>query len=147
MDYRKYGEVYYIRMDRGDEIVDKILDICRKENIKSAIYSGIGGCGEAEIQTFIPETGAFEMRKLTGMLELISLTGNIVTDESEEYYHHTHAMFSYKNGAEHCTAAGHIKSITVSYTAEIELRPVVGGVIKRKYDSETGTGFWDFGRA
>jgi hypothetical protein len=144
MDYRKYGEVYYIRMDRGDEIVDKILDICWKENIKSAIYSGIGGCEEAEIQTFIPETGAFEMQKLTGMLELISLSGNIVTDEAEEYYHHTHAMFSYKNKEEHCIAAGHIKSITVLYTAEIELRPVVGGVIKRKYDSETGTGFWDF---
>jgi predicted DNA-binding protein with PD1-like motif len=144
MEYRKFGEVYYIRMDRGDEIVDKILGICRKENIKSATYSGIGGCGEAEIQTFIPETGEFEMQKLTGMLELISLSGNIVTDETEEYYHHTHAMFSFKNKEEHCTAAGHIKSITVSYTAEIELRPVVGGVIKRKYDPETGTGFWNF---
>jgi hypothetical protein len=146
MDYRKYGEVYYIRMDRGDEMIDQILDICRKENIKSATYSGIGGCGEAEIQTFIPETGEFEMQKLTGMLELISLSGNIVTDETEEYYHHTHAMFSFKNKEEHCIAAGHIKSILVSYTAEIELRPVVGGVIMRKYDPETGTGFWDFRR-
>jgi hypothetical protein len=53
-------------------------------------------------------------------------------------------MFSFKEGENHCTAAGHIKSITVSYTAEIELRPVLGGVIKRKYDSETGTGFWSF---
>jgi hypothetical protein len=53
-------------------------------------------------------------------------------------------MFSFKEGENHCTAAGHIKSITVSYTAEIELRPVIGGVIKRKYDPETGTGFWNF---
>ena len=41
-------------------------------------------------------------------------------------------------------AAGHMKSITVLYTAEIELRPVTGGTIRRKYDPETGTGFWDF---
>lgn len=41
-------------------------------------------------------------------------------------------------------AAGHMKSVTVLYTAEIELRPVIGGTIKRKYDPETGTGFWDF---
>jgi len=40
--------------------------------------------------------------------------------------------------------AGHIKSVVVLYTAEIELRPVVGGIIRRKYDPETGTGFWDF---
>ena len=34
--------------------------------------------------------------------------------------------------------------LIVGYTAEIELRPVIGGVIRRKYDEETGTGFWDF---
>ena len=31
---------------------------------------------------------------------------------------------------------------TVLYTAEIELRPTVGGAIGRKFDPETGTGFW-----
>lgn len=144
MEYRKYGEIYYIRMDRGDEIVGQMINICKKENIRSAVFSGIGGCGKAEIQSFIPETGQFELQEIEGMLELVSLTGNVITDDSEEYYHHTHAVFSYKNGADHRIAAGHIKSITVSYTAEIELRPVIGGVIKRKYDPETGTGFWDF---
>jgi predicted DNA-binding protein with PD1-like motif len=144
MEYRKYGEAYYIRMDRGDEIIGKILDLCKKESVLSATFSGIGGCGSAEIQTFIPETETFELKTLNGMLELISLTGNIITDEDNQYYHHTHAIFSFKDGENHCTAAGHIKSIIVSYTAEIELRPVTGGVIKRKYDPETGTGFWSF---
>lgn len=144
MDYRKYSETYYVRLDCGDEVIACILNLCKKENIKSAIFTGIGGCGEAEIQTFIPETGLFETQKIQGMLELVSLTGNIITDDAGEYYHHTHALFSYKDGNQHCTAAGHIKSITVSYTTEIELRPVIGGEIKRKYDSETGTGFWNF---
>mgnify|MGYP002624496923 FL=1 len=84
------------------------------------------------------------MNVLHGMLELVSLTGNIVTDDKGEYYHHTHAVFSYKDGSRHCVSAGHMKSIIVSYTAEIELRPVYGGEIKRKYDPETGTGFWEF---
>ncbi len=39
-------------------------------------------------------------------------------------------------------AGGHIKSITVLYTAEIELRPVTGGSIQRKSDPETGTGLY-----
>ena len=34
MDYRKFGECYYIRMDRDDEIISTILEICKKENIK-----------------------------------------------------------------------------------------------------------------
>ena len=144
MDYRKYGETYYARFDKGDEIIAGILEICKKEGIKSAIFSGIGGCSDAEIQTFIPEKGEFETRKISGMLELASMTGNVITDGDMNYYRHVHAVFAYKEDEEHRVAAGHIKSTTVLYTAEIEIRPVVGGVIGRKYSPETGTGFWDF---
>lgn len=48
MDYRKFGECYYIRMDRDDEIISTILEICKKENIRSATFSGIGGCKDAK---------------------------------------------------------------------------------------------------
>lgn len=144
MDYRKYGETYYIRMDRGDEIISGILKICKEEHIKSATFSGIGGCSEAQIQTFIPEARTFEQQTIGGMLELISLTGNLVSGDQEELCHHTHAVLSYMEGNRHRLAAGHIKSLTVLYTAEIELRPVMGGIINRRFDPETGTGFWNF---
>ena len=144
MEYHKFGETWYVRMDTGDEIIGGILELCRKEQIDSAVFSGIGGCSSAEIQTFIPETGSFETEKLTGMLELVSMNGNIVADADGLLYHHTHAAFSYKADGQHRMAAGHMKSITVLYTAEIELRPVVGGIITRKRDEETGTGFWSF---
>ncbi len=144
MDYRKYGQTYYIRMDRGDEIMSSILEVCKKEKILSAIYSGIGGCNEAEVQTFIPEKGEFETETIKGTLELVSINGNVITDENNQYYQHSHALFSFKEGNEHRIVAGHMKSITVLYTAEIELRPVIGGVIKREYCPETGTGFWKF---
>lgn len=144
MDYRKFGDKVYIRMDRGDEIIGSILDVCKKEKIMSAIFSGIGGLGEAEIQTLIPETNEFEMRKINGLLELVSMTGNIISDEDGQIYHHTHAMVSYKEDGKHYVAGGHIKSLTVSYIAEVVLRPVIGGKIKRKHDPETGTGFWNF---
>ena len=142
MEYKFFDKVGYVRMDKGDEIISVLLEICAKERIKSAIFSGIGGCSEAEIQTFIPETGSFETRTLTGMLELVSLNGNITTDDEGNSYHHTHAVFSYKDNGEHQVAGGHLKSLKVLYTAEIELRPVIDGVIGRMHDPETGTGFW-----
>ena len=144
MEYRKFGETWYVRMDKGDEIIGGILELCETEGIASAVFSGIGGCAAAEIQTFIPETGTFETQKLSGMLELVSMNGNIVSDADGNLYHHTHAVFSYKADGQHRMAAGHMRSITVLYTAEIELRPVVGGEITRKRDEETGTGFWSF---
>ena len=144
MEYRKYGEAYYVRIDRGEEVISSIVDVCRSEGIGSATFSGIGGCSRAEIQTFIPEEGAFETRELTGMLELVSLVGNVISDEQGELHTHAHAAFAHKEGDEHHVSAGHVKSITISYTAEIEIRPTVGGLIMMKHDPETGTGFWDF---
>ena len=144
MEYHRFGDAYYIRIDRGDEMISSILDVCRAEHIESAIYTGIGGCSEAQIQTFLPETREFETQVLTGMLELVSLTGNVILDSEGELCHHTHAVFSYKERDEHRVAGGHIKSITALYTGEVELRPVADGVIRKKFDPETGTGFWSF---
>ena len=168
MEYRKIGDNYYIRMDRGDEIISNLLEICEKESIPSAVFSGIGGCQSAELQVFIPETGSFETEQLEGMLELVSLNGNVVRDDDGKLFHHTHALFSFKGGTRDVDnivggyqdgqhglratllpsggrmAGGHLKATTVLYTAEIELRPTVGGAIGRKFDPETGTGFWEF---
>ena len=155
MEYRKIGDNYYIRKDRGDEIIGNLLEICEKESIPSAVFSGIGGCQSAELQVFIPErlrvgerssgmTGRFETEQLEGMLELVSLNGNVVRDADGKLFHHTHALFSFKKDGQHRMAGGHLKATTVLYTAEIELRPTVGGAIGRKFDPETGTGFWNF---
>ena len=114
MEYRKIGDNYYIRMDRGDEIVSNLLEICEKTE------------------------------RLEGMLELVSLNGNVVRDDDGKLFHHTHALFSFKKDGQHGMAGGHLKATTVLYTAEIELRPTVGGAIGRKFDPETGTGFWEF---
>ena len=143
MDYRRMNDIYYVRIDKGEEIITELFQICGREGIQSAVFTGIGGCSHAEIQTFIPQKGTFETEILDGMLELINITGNIITDD-DQLFHHTHAVFSYKKESEHKIAAGHMKALTVLYTAEIELRPVIGGVIKRKHDPETGTGFWSF---
>ncbi|MBR0489376.1 MAG: DUF296 domain-containing protein [Prevotella sp.] len=144
MEYRKIDELFYIRMDRDDEVIEKILEVCRRESISSAVFSGIGGCKRAELQVFIPEKGTFETERLEGMLELVSFNGNVVRDNDGKLFHHTHALFTFKKDGQHGIAGGHLKSTTVLYTAEIALRPTVDGSIGRKFDPETGTGFWDF---
>ena len=147
MEYRKMGETWYIRMDKGDEIIACILDVCRREGIASATYSGIGGCQSAQIQTFIPERGTFETGAIQGMLELVSFNGNVICDEAGELHHHTHALFAFVCDGQHQVRGGHLKATTVLYTAEIELRPVAGGVIGYRLYPETGTGIWSFGES
>ena len=144
MEYKKSGDTIYARIDKGEEIAKSIIEICKKENIDSAVFYGIGGCGSAEIQTFIPEAKDYETDKISGMLELVSMTGNVSKDENGEYCHHTHGMFCYKENGEHKSAGGHIKSAVVLITAEMEIRPVPDGSIKRKFSDETGTKLWSF---
>ena len=107
----------------------------------SATFNGIGGCSSAAIQTFDPGAGTFHTTEKSGMLELVSLMGNVVSDASGDLHHHTHALFSFVENGEHKVLAGHLKETVVLYTAEIELRPVEG-LIRRRPDPETGTGFW-----
>ena len=145
MDYRKYGDAYYIRLDRGDELVASLFDVCAREGVRSATFSGIGGCSDAEIQVFDPKRGEFETERIEGLLELVSVMGNLISDSDGALSCHAHALFAYHEGTQARIAAGHLKATTVLYTAEIELRPVVGGAIGKKRDAETGTFFWDFG--
>ena len=144
MEYAKFGETVYIRFDKGDEIIAGILNICRKEKIGSAVFSGIGGCRTAEIQVFLPDEKRFMTEEITGSLEMASMNGNVTTDGQGAVKHHAHAVFSYLENGEHKTMGGHIKSTEVLYTAEIELRPVKGGLISQSPNPETGTGFWKF---
>lgn len=144
MEYREYGGVFYIRMDRGDEIVAGILDVCRREGVRSATFSGIGGCDKATILVFSPENGGFHAEQAEGILELVSLNGNVIAGDDGALHHHAHALFAYREDGEPRIAAGHLDETTVLYTAEIELRPVAGGTIGAELNEETGTCFWKF---
>ena len=144
MDYRRFGDALYIRADRGDEIISSLLDVCKREGIRSATFSGIGGCSVAEIQVFNPDEGSFSTEQHEGVLELVSLMGNVADSGTDEPAWHAHALFTYLEGEAHAIASGHLKSATVLYTAEVELHPVIDGVIGTAPDAETGTRFWHF---
>ena len=143
MEYRNYNGVIYLRLDKGDEVLSSVLSVCEKEGIKSCIFSGIGGCDYAKVGAFRPEKGFYNEYEKEGMLELVSLNGDI-KDSDQGSLIHAHACLSYEDGGEVKLIGGHLLSLRVFITAEIEIRPVVGGVIKTKPGQVAGTKVWDF---
>jgi len=143
MEYRNYNNVIYLRLDRGDEVLSSILDVCKKEGIKSCVFSGIGGCDYAKLGTFRPEQGTYGEYEKRGMLELVSLNGD-VKDSDQGPLIHAHACLSFEENGEIKLTGGHLLSLRVLITAEIEIRPVVGGVIKTKPGQIPGPKVWDF---
>jgi len=143
MEYKTHGDRVYIRADRGDELLQSIVSVCGQLAIPSATFHGIGACGEVVISTYLPEKEDFMDHRRIGLLEMVSLDGNIVTTEKESYAAHAHAMFSYLGeDSDVRFFGGHLKEAIVSYTAELVLEPVTGGSIGLKKDPITGINIW-----
>ena len=139
MDYKNIDDAVYVRLDKGDEILSSILDVCKKEKILSAIYSGIGACDEIEVRTHIPSKNEYRYDRRNGVLELISLSGNISSDNNNNIFEHTHAIFSYIDEQNNnACIGGHLIKAVISYTGEILINPVREGVIRRIKDDITG---------
>lgn len=144
MEYKKMGGRGYIRMDKGDEVIAGLRQVCQELKIKSATFQGIGACDQVIVGTYLPAKQEFLKHERNGMLEMISLQGNIVTSDKGELVEHAHGMFSYlrQDSGEMAYLGGHLLSACVSYTAEIVLDMVEAGYIGQQFDPITGINVW-----
>jgi uncharacterized protein len=146
MDYKKTKDTIYIRIDKGESVIETIKKVCEEENIGSGHFQGIGACDEAVLATWIPKKENFTYHTFSGMLEMVSLMGNISTDQDGNPYSHSHAVFSYLDEQEKPkVVAGHLEEARVSYTGEIVLWPA-DNTIGRMKDSMSGIDVWDFAK-
>ena len=144
MEYKKIGGRVYIRMDKGDEVIAGLRQVCQELKIKSATFQGIGACDQVIVGTYIPARQEFLQHERNGMLEMVSLHGNIVTNDKGELIEHAHGMFAYLKQAsgEMAYLGGHLLSAQVSYTAEIVLDTVEHGYIGHQFDPITKINVW-----
>jgi hypothetical protein len=142
MDYRIIGDEIYIRIDKDEEILENILTICKRENIKTAHFRGIGCCNTIDIQTYIPQREEFISHIKTGIFEMLSVDGNISPENDRSLFLHSHAAFSYLDDGDIKMIGGHLKKAVVEYTAEIVLNPAKEN-ISRMIDSKTGISVWN----
>lgn len=142
MEYGKFGEKYYVRLDRGDEILTSLLELCEKEDLRVAQIQGIGGCMRAVVGIFDPDKKEYVKHEVEAMLELISLDGNLTEYEGKPYIH-AHASFAYnpEDGAK--VLSGHLLEAVIGLTGEIIITPAIGH-LGRKFIPELGIRVWDF---
>lgn len=144
MEYQNLGRELYIRVDPGEDVVTQLLSVCRKEHIQTARIQGIGACGSAVLSTYLPAKAAFIDHMLSGMLEMVSLMGNVVEEAQGELTIHCHALFSYLDeaGVSH-VQAGHLKEAVISYTGEVIVIPAEISLTKA-FNPEVGIDVWMF---
>lgn len=133
MEYRKFGDKYVIRMDRGEEIVATLMDFCRDRQIKLGKVSAIGAVNKVTIGLFKTAEKKYYSSELTGDFEITGLNGNISTMKGEPYLH-LHISIA---DAKHNTYGGHLNSAVVSATCEM-IVDVLEGAVDREFSEEIG---------
>jgi len=138
MRFKKIGSTYIIRLERGEKVIEKLLELCEKEKIKAGYFNGLGALDEVELAHFSLTTREYYSKKLSGQYEITSLHGNI-SEMSGKGYIHAHIVVG---DSQFNSWSGHLREATISATCEIFLVKL-DGMINRKKDEETGLNLLD----
>ena len=139
MDYRRFGNDLVVRIDKGEEIIEKMLEICKHENIKLANVNALGAVGEFEVGLFKTEEKKYYSTVHNGDFEIVSLTGSIST-KGGELYHHIHMSAA---DSENKVYGGHLNYAKVSATCEMFIH-IINGNVERKFSDQIGLNLFEF---
>ena len=139
MDYRKFNNTIVARIEKGEEILEKIKEIALKENIKLANVNALGAINDFTVGLFKTTEKKYYSNSFSGDFEIVSLTGTINTMNGEFY---THIHMSAGN-AEGQVFGGHLNKAVVSATCEMIIN-IIDGNVDRKFNEEIGLNLFEF---
>ena len=139
MDYRRFKNTIVCRIDKGEEILEKIKEIALKENIKLANIKALGATNDFTVGVFKTEEKKYYSNEFRGDFEIVSLTGTINTMNGE-FYTHIHMSAGNDKGE---VFGGHLNRAIVSATCEMVIN-IIDGVVDRDFNDEIGLNLFKF---
>lgn len=139
MEYKRFGDTIFARLDRGEEILEQLKVLALQENIKLASVRGLGAVDEFTVGVFKTDRKQYDANSFTGYFEIVSLTGTITTMDGE-YYAHLHMSAGNEKGE---VFGGHLNRAMISATCELVIQ-VVDGTVERRFDPEIGLNVFKF---
>ena len=139
MEYRKFDDTYILRLNKGEEVISSIQELCKNEDIKLAEITGIGASDLIEIGVFNVNTKVYNTKIFEGMFEITSLVGTATRKENNVYLH-LHINFGNEEGN---AKGGHLVRAHISATCEVVLRKI-NGEVGRKLDEVIGLNLINF---
>lgn len=122
-----------LRFDKGENVIEMLLDYVQKENILAAHFTAIGACGEVVLSYYNLEEKKYEDHEFQEDMEITGIIGNIGWMKGKPVLH-AHGTFGRKDMS---AIGGHVKKLIVSATCEVTLT-ILPGKFERAYDAETG---------
>ena len=83
MEYRRFGSDCVIRIQKGEEILAALRQVCTQENIVLASVNGIGAVNDVTLGVFNSKKFVYESTRYTGDMEIVSCMGNVTQKDGE----------------------------------------------------------------
>lgn len=138
MQIKKIEDYIIVRLQRGEELVSKLMEIAKEEGITLATVSGIGSFNYVKLGVYSVHEKKYYANEFREELELTSISGNLSTMDGKPYVH-THANFGRMDGT---VIGGHLNEARVCATSEIFIH-LIDGELDRFYDDEVGLNLLD----
>lgn len=139
MIYKRFGNKIVVRIDKGEEILAKIEELSRAENIKLASVSALGAVNDFIVGVYNVTEQKYYRNHFVGAFEIVSLTGSISTMNGQ-FYAHIHMACGDDKGS---VVGGHLNEGIVSATCEMFV-DVIDGQVDRAKDDVTGLNLFKF---
>ena len=133
MKYKRFDKTIVVRIDRGEEILDKIRELAIAENIKLASVTALGATNDFTVGVFNTAEKKYYANEFKGAFEIVSLTGTINTMDGQ-FYTHIHMSAGNDKGE---VFGGHLNRAMVSATCEMTVT-VIDGEVDRYRDDDVG---------
>lgn len=139
MEYRKFGDTYVVRMDKGEEILEQVKALALAEHIRLASVQALGAVNDITVGVFDTVKKEYHANSFQGAFEIVSLTGTIDTMDGS-FYTHLHMSAGDEQGR---VFGGHLNHAVVSATCEMIVREIPGAV-DRAFSQEIGLNLLKF---
>ncbi|TDX53322.1 PPC domain-containing DNA-binding protein [Orenia marismortui] len=137
---KKYrvSNLYQGRLERGDDLLEKITEIINNAGIKLGRITAIGAVEKAKLSFYNQNRKVYEEDEINKPLEIVSLLGNISLKDNEIMIH-AHIALGDEDGRLY---GGHLTTGTRVFACEFIIEEFEGEEVERKYDEKTGLPLW-----
>jgi predicted DNA-binding protein with PD1-like motif len=120
MEYQKDRDIYFIRIDKDEDLFKSLEYFARTEKLKSGHLSGIGALKECELGFYHLHSKTYDRKMFHDEVELLSLEGNL-SRLNDDPFLHIHTVLG---GDDFRCFGGHLFSAKVAVTCEVNFRPL-----------------------
>lgn len=139
MEYKRFKNTIVARIDKGEEILEKIKEIALKEGVDLANVNALGAVNSFTVGVFKTGEKRYYSNDFNGDFEIVSLTGTINTMNGQ-FYCHLHLSAGDTEGR---VFGGHLNRAVVSATCELIIN-IIDGKVDRDFNEEVGLNTFSF---